>query len=141
MKDLLTKLASLLQAAKLQSHNFHHYCSRVGFFADHEAFKALYEAYDGHYDDVVERCIGLHGDTAPLSQQLQLIMQELANIPQQPDNTSMFNVVLQLDVKIQGLVEQICKLPEIREAEKQLLGELSNQCAMRQYKLKQRIKK
>lgn len=140
MKELLIKLASLLQAAKLQSHSFHHNCSRVAFFQDHAEFAALYEAYDTHFDSIVERCIGMHGDPIQLPVILQQVVAELSNIPQQPDNTSMYKVVLQLDMKIQALSEQICKLPDIREAEKQLLGELSNQCAIRQYKIKQRTR-
>lgn len=78
MKDLYIKLAAHLQAMKLSLHNSHHIAARVAYFSDHEALGEFYAQVDGDYDDVVERCIGLHGlEGAALQPQLQLIVAKL----------------------------------------------------------------
>jgi len=144
MKDLYTKLAAHLQAMNLSYKNSHHLASRVSFFADHEAFRSFYQEADEDYDDVMERCIGLHGpEGAMLQPQLSLIVARLAQFPsaQAQDNAALFNFALTMETELVAQCEALCKQPDTREAEKQLFGEIGNKSAKRQYKLKQRLRK
>lgn len=143
MKDGLLKLASLLQAMKLAYHNAHHVCGRISFFADHEALGDFYSQLDSDYDGCVERLIGLFGaDAASLQPQLAFILAKLQSFPSSaPDNAALFQSLLQFEIEMSALTEQLCKLPECRESEKQLISEFGNKSAIRQYKIKQRLRK
>lgn len=62
----MKELAILLKLMNMYAHNAHNLVERVVFMQDHEHLAGLYEAYDGHYDDVVERIIGL-ADTSAIN--------------------------------------------------------------------------
>lgn len=55
----MTNLAILYKLANMYAHAAHNLCAKSLFMQDHEYFSDLYEAYEGHYDDVIERMIGL----------------------------------------------------------------------------------
>ena len=52
-------LAILFRAAQLYTHFAHNTVKGPTFFADHEFLGELYAKYEGFYDDVIERMIGL----------------------------------------------------------------------------------
>ena len=144
MKELMLKLSQHLQAMKLCYHNSHHIASRVAFFSDHEAFGSFYGELDGHFDDVIERSIGLYGsDVANLGIIMQGVAAKTALCPstKASDNSTLFSYGLQLEGELVVLVETICKSPECKESTKQLISEIGNKSEMRQYKIKQRVKK
>lgn len=144
MKELMLKLAQQLQAMKMCYHNAHHIASRVGFFADHDSLGSFYGQLDSDFDDVMERSIGLYGtEVANLGVIMQGVAAKTATCPSNraTDNSALFSHGLQLETELVGLVEAICKSPECKESTKQLISEIGNKSEMRQYKIKQRIKK
>lgn len=55
----MQKIAIILRTAQLLAHNAHNLASGPTFFADHDFFGDLYAEYEGDYDSLVERYIGL----------------------------------------------------------------------------------
>lgn len=130
-------LIAYLRFMQFYAHVCHNTCYGDEFFQDHEYFKELYTAYETHYDDIVERSIGL-GIVLEMGQihmsAAQMFMQ--ANYKQ--DTDYMFKALLAYE-------QELCKritalLIGSSEGTKQMLGEICNQSEMRQYKLKQRTK-
>ena len=61
------ELATTLRAAQFAAHTWHTRVAGRTFMQDHEFLGELYEAYEGAYDRVVERLVGL-GKTPDLQQ-------------------------------------------------------------------------
>ncbi len=129
---------------QMYTQHAHNLCARTPFFADHEFLSETYESLEGDYDDVVERFLGLGGETPELS--LDIIMSGVAaKLQGKPtigvkENSMFFATLL-------GMEAELCKLIEAKilegatEGTKQLLGEICNKSESRQYKEKQRIKR
>lgn len=60
-KVSLLKLAVQLRHAQFYAHMAHNLTCGPTFYQDHDAFGDLYKAYEGEYDAVIERFIGLGG--------------------------------------------------------------------------------
>jgi DNA-binding ferritin-like protein len=58
-KFVMKAIATLLRALQLYAHNAHNLASGCNFLQDHEFLGELYPAYEGEYDSVVERMIGM----------------------------------------------------------------------------------
>lgn len=58
----MKSLAIILRASQLYAHQAHNLAHGCNFQSDHATFASFYEAYEGAYDDIVERLIGLTGD-------------------------------------------------------------------------------
>lgn len=137
MKSIISSLFTM----SLYTKNAHATVKGPLFLQDHEFLAELYAAYDKDYDDVVERYIGLYGSENCNLKELQLqASQMLQSLPApMKENSDYFKVTLQLE---QQLCEKIkAEYTNASIGSQQLLGEICNQSEIRQYKLKQRIKK
>jgi DNA-binding ferritin-like protein len=131
--------AITLRALHLVSHNYHNLTAGQTFFADHGFFGDVYTAAGDAYDSVIERCVGMH-DYGP---------KELSDI-----NEEACSVILKFEFSntehafqsLQVLEKFLCNALEddmktASEGTKNLLAQLADDSEVRQYKLKQRLKK
>jgi DNA-binding ferritin-like protein len=133
----MENLASILRFMQLYAHNAHNMSSGLTFMQDHAYFGDLYPAYEDAYDSIIERLIGL--DKEP---DLIALNIEAANELQhhgKSDNDGCFSLILQYEEAVCKLIDKIKESGS--EGTRQLIGELANQSEMRQYKIKQRLKK
>jgi len=139
MKPLMTHL----KAMNLAAHNMHNLAARVPFFADHEKLAEFYEKYDDDFDGTVERYIGLNGsESLNLNEIHMLACQKLQTIPAQfKENGDMFRTLLILEQELCKIIEEYLISMKVSEGTRQMLGEICNQSEVRQYLIKQRVKK
>ena len=133
----MEKLASLLRYMQFYGHIAHNLTSGETFFQDHAFFADLYNAYEAHYDDVVERSIGLG---------MSIDLFKAHNSACQLLSKNQFTDACSAIDKLQEAERVLCstintELEDKTEGTKQLLGEIMNQSEMRQYKMQQRVKK
>jgi len=139
MKQLLIQLRTM----QLFTHGAHNLCSKVLFFQDHDFFGSVYTVLEGDYDSVLERMIGLHGEESlDYPNLLNAIATKLKPLPSVgvKENSEFFKALLTLEVELCSLIKQTIAKGTTPGTE-QLIGEIANQSEMRQYKIKQRIKK
>ncbi len=131
-------LAAHLRLMYLFYHNSHQVCRGPTFFSDHLALGEFYGEVEGHYDEVVERMIGLFGvEIASLPTILQLVMKALNGGPGTGTNLEIFQAGLTYENTLLSMVEDLCR--EITESDKQLVSEIGNRAMVRKYKILQRI--
>lgn len=140
MYDLLVAL----RAHQLLAHNYHHLCARVPFHQDHEFFGSVYTAADSDYDDVAERIVGLEGE-AKLNLQ-PLMAAVVAKIGQSPsvgvkENSVFYEVLLKGEMDICAKVKILIDNKLVSRGTEQLIGDIANKSEVRQYKMKQRLKR
>jgi len=113
----------------------------MAFFADHEFLGESYEMSLKHYDDIVERMIGL-GLSLDLLAVQQKAVQKLGSIPiRYKDNAECFAAILAINKMLCKNIDQLCYSGGFSEGTKQLLGGIADQIEIENYKLQQRIKK
>jgi len=86
----LLMLAVCYRGLQLASHNFHNLVARTVFGQDHSFFGDLYPKMEDNYDAIIERIIGLYGDS---SINLQNIMMMVSQKIQDAPNASQENKV------------------------------------------------
>jgi DNA-binding ferritin-like protein len=136
-------LAVSLLCLKLYAHKAHHVAARVAFIPDHEMLGEIYEMADSHYDDVLERFIGTHGDEALDEQRvIEAAVQKCAKYPIKgvKENKEYFKVCIESLNEINSKIEALCKKPEISQGTIQLVGDIANKNEVILYKIKQRCK-
>jgi len=133
-----------VRAMQISTHAAHQLCSRVAFHQDHEFFGEAYAAHEDAFDGIAERIIGLFGED---SLNLQSIMQQvLAKLAQAPsvgvkENAVFYQYLLAQEQAFCQMIDNYIKSKPCSEGVKQLLGDEANKSEMRQYKIKQRLKK
>lgn len=138
----MKEIAISLRCLQLYAHNAHNLVSRMVFFQDHEFLGEVYSAAESNYDSVIERIIGLGQEELDLSQLQVLACTKMTKLPMQvSENLTFMQVILQLEKEISGLIEQKVKSGSCSVGTEQLLGDIADKSEVRQYKLKQRIKK
>jgi len=134
-----------LRGMQLFSHNAHNLMGRMTFFSDHEFFGDVYTELESDYDSVVERTIGLMGEQATgLNTLPEKLAQKLKKYPcfDVKDNEVFFQSLLSSEMELcKSIKEQLTKIKGASPGVEQLLGEICNKSEMRQYKIKQRLKK
>lgn len=134
----MNDLATYLRFMQFYSHICHNVTSGATFFEDHEFFATLYGDYEGIYDGVVERCIGL-GISIDLFDAHQKAMKLLDAVKYtKAVATDMFKQVLDQEQKLCDHIKTL--IPSQSEGTRQFLGDICDKSEVRQYKLKQRIK-
>lgn len=136
-------LAGLLRGMQLFSHNAHNLVARSPFHSDHEFFGDVYASLENDYDDVIERMLGLYGeDSVDFSGIVSKAHNVSTSSPSKnmKENTSFYSHLLVLEKELCSLIEQVCS-QNCSIGCQQLLGDIANRSEMRQYKIKQRIKK
>lgn len=134
----MIKLATQLRYMQFYAHNAHNLCQGDTFFADHEELGDLYGVYEGLYDSVIERMIGL-GQSVDLVK-VQVDAAKMLDGEAEPKAfSSAFSGLLTCE-------NDLCKL--ISEANtgaslgtQDLLQAMCNDAEVRQYKFKQRLSK
>jgi DNA-binding ferritin-like protein len=132
----MKEIAVTLRGLQLFAHNAHNLAKGKTFLEDHEFFGELYAAYEGAYDDVVERMIGLGGD-----QDLNAITTEacdMATSANFSDNEQAFNVLLVTEKELCDSIKK--ERPKQSDGTQNLLQDIADKSEMRQYKLKRRLK-
>lgn len=140
----MNELLVHLRAMQLFTHNAHNMCARLAFFQDHEFFGETYKSIENSYDDVIERIIGLTSEDSVLSLQdiISRVDIKLKNAPSKSvkENLTFYTFLLEMETQLYVIIEKIITSKPTCGTE-QLVGEIANQCEMRQYKIKQRIKR
>lgn len=131
-------LACYLRFMQFFAHVSHQMTFGSSFFSDHEFLGGLYESYEGIYDDVVERCLGIglpidlryvHSNAATMLSRENFVYQ---------DPVSFFRTILRAEQHMCGVAQAL--LMSSTEGTKQFLGNICDDSEKRQYKLKQRMK-
>jgi len=135
----MKELAILCRAMQLFYHNCHNLCARVPFFTDHEAFAEFYSTLESTYDSVIERMLGLDV-VIDLVVIQELAVAKLKSLSHPVDNAGMFLIGLNLEKEMCSIVEKLCS-GQASQGVKNLLAGEADKSEVRQYKLKQRIKK
>ena len=137
----MEELATLYRLGQLYAHNCHNTVARVVFFQDHSFLGELYPTYEGHYDDVVERMIGL--GTLPNLNEIQLTAaQHLSMYPSEvKENGECFSSLLSLEKMICKHIESLIFEGGPSQGTINLLADMADKSEQRQYKIGQRIKK
>lgn len=139
----MLELAINLRVLQFYAHHAHHICARLVFMPDHEFLSEIYTKAEQDYDDVIERYIGLNGDSSfNEAQLLSMSAQKVEGLSLNTakDNKEMLLTCLSLIQQINSKIETLCKQSDITQGTLQLLGDQSNKNEILVYKLKQRTK-
>lgn len=132
-----------LRAMQLFSQSSHHLCSRVSFHQDHEFFGEVYKELDSEFDSCVERLIGTEGELSlELNNLMSQVMLKLKAAPSVgvQSNAMFYSFLLNMEQELCKLIEQYIQRG-VSSGTEQLIGDICNRSEIRQYKIKQRLKK
>lgn len=137
----MKEIAILLKLMNMYAHNAHNLVERVVFMQDHEHLADLYEAYDVHYDDVVERIIGLTDSSAiNLVEIATAACMQLKTLPpKENENVIYFQKIEEMEKKLRAQIAAVYPTSSI--GTQQMIGDIADKSEQRSYKLKARIKK
>ena len=132
----MKSLAIVLRASQLYAHQAHNLTTGCNFFQDHKAFRKFYEAYEGSYDSVVERIIGLTGDC-----DIAAITKGACDIVEKTpfkDARSAYSVLLATEKSICA----VCATENTKATlgTQNLLQGIADDSEIRQYQIQQRLK-
>ena len=137
-KVSLLKLAVQLRHAQFYAHMAHNLTCGPTFYQDHDAFGDLYKAYEGEYDAVIERFIGLGGSPSiyGVTKNALAMLEEC-----QGDNkpSVFFEKIIAIEGKIQSAVD-VALTDKQSEGTKNFLQGIADSSEQRLYKLRQRNK-
>lgn len=134
----MEKLATKLRYMQFYTHNAHNMCKGDTFFSDHEELGDLYGTYEGLYDSVIERMIGL-GQSVDLIKVQSEAVKMLDSDAAPTDFNAAFSTILSCE-------QDLCKLISDANAgaslgTQDLLQAMCNDSEVRQYKFQQRLSK
>ena len=132
------RLAVILRAAQLFAHNAHNLARGATFFADHKELGKLYETYEGAYDSVVERILGLGEEEIDLNKVAFEAVRELATYGAATPQNTAFKVLLEIEEEIRETCEDVSKGQSIGTVN--FLQGLADESEQRSYLLGQRMK-
>jgi len=128
--------AIILRALQLYAHNAHNLAKGKTFLQDHEFLGELYGAYEGEYDSLVERMIGL-GEEPDLNE-ITKEAADAATANEFKDNDNAFSVLLVTEKELCSSIEK--DMTDASNGTQNLLQTIADNSEMRQYKLKRRLK-
>lgn len=132
----MKELAIVLRAAQFYAHHAHNIAKGATFFEDHEYFGELYSAYEGAYDGVIERIIGLGG--SPDINQIGMQAMKMSSGHQSTGNRECFEYLLEFEETICEMCKKFNEGASL--GTQNFIQGLADQSEMRQYKIKQRLK-
>jgi DNA-binding ferritin-like protein len=135
----MKQIIILLRAMQLYLHQSHNTTKGDTFFQDHDYFGEVYPQLEKDYDDVLERSIGLYGNTLSLLEIVDGVLEILRNIPEREEVKEILKNQLELEEKLQGYIEKSIEHKLVSQGTTQLLGEIANKSEMRVYKINQRV--
>lgn len=137
----MEQLIILYRTKQLLSHNCHNLMARSPFFSDHEYFSELYNKAEEHYDEIVERMIGLGKTPDLINIQIQAA-QKLTQIPlTYKENSECFQTIVGVNKQILALIEGLIKTAGLSQGAINLLAGQADELEVELYKLGQRVKK
>ena len=128
--------AIILRALQLYAHNAHNLAKGKTFLEDHEFLGELYGAYEGEYDTIVERMIGL-GEEPDLND-ITKQAADAATANDFKDNDNAFSVLLVTEKELCSSIEK--DMTDASNGTQNMLQTIADNSEMRQYKLKRRLK-
>jgi len=128
--------AIILRALQLYAHNAHNLAKGKTFLQDHEFLGELYPAYEGEYDSIVERMIGL-GEEPDLND-ITKQAADAATANEFKDDENAFSVLLVTEKELCSSIEK--DMTDASNGTQNLLQTIADNSEMRQYKLKRRLK-
>jgi len=128
--------AIILRALQLYAHNAHNLAKGKTFLQDHEFLGELYPAYEGEYDSLVERMIGL-GEEPDLND-ITKQAADAATANEFKDDDNAFSVLLVTEKELCSSIEK--DITDASNGTQNLLQTIADNSEMRQYKLKRRLK-
>lgn len=140
---MYSELVAHLRGMQFFSHNAHNMVARSPFHSDHDFFGEVYTALEDDYDSVIERMLGLFGDSSinfdDILSKAHFLVSQL-DVQKATENVVFYQHLLILEKKLCDMIKQIC-LQNCSIGTEQLLGDIANKSEMRQYKISRRIKK
>ena len=133
----MKRLAELFRSAQFYAHMAHNTASGSTFFSDHDYFGELYSAYEGAYDDVIERMIGL-GDKVDIPAINIAAASDLKGHANH-NTEQCFSYLLLMEREICDEISSLVK--DASDGTQNMLQDMADKSEMRQYKLGQRLKK
>jgi DNA-binding ferritin-like protein len=128
--------AIILRALQLYAHNAHNLAKGKTFLQDHEFLGELYPAYEGEYDSIVERMIGL-GEEPDLND-ITKQAADAATANEFKDDENAFSVLLVTEKELCSSIKK--DMTDASNGTQNLLQTIADNSEMRQYKLKRRLK-
>ena len=133
----LIPLATLYRSAQFYAHAAHNLVTGNSFFSDHSFLGELYGTYEGGYDDLIERTIGL-GETVNIPDITKNAAKVFADIfPEKGSAEVYFRAILAFETKIRAQIKSINADESL--GTQNMIQDLADQSEKRAYKLKQRI--
>jgi DNA-binding ferritin-like protein len=136
----LRNLAIQFRAAQLYAHQGHNETEGATFQQDHGFFGEAYGAYDGYYDSMVERAIGLNGTQAAKIRELQADAATLAaNKPMSSNPELIYRTLLGWNKQICAMIDRAAKESTMDEGVRDLIVGIANDLQVQNYKIQQRL--
>lgn len=144
----MNKVAQLLRFLQFFSHISHNLSYGEEFFEDHAFFGELYPAYEGEYDSVVERMIGL--GQKPDLYSIHSSACEMLSKVKFTNNMQAIRDILRVEKALVEEIEQLI-LPSpmshphggpkpLTQGTVQMLGNIADKSEVRQYKMNQKLR-
>jgi DNA-binding ferritin-like protein len=135
----LLMLAVCYRGLQLVSHNFHNLVARTVFFQDHSFFGDLYGQMEGYYDDMIERIIGLYGDSSiNLQNIMMMVSQKIQDAPNaSQENKAFYQYCNQMLDYILSEIEQLA--PSCSQGTMNLLAGQADAIEVLKYKIGRRL--
>ena len=127
-------IAALLRYMQFYGHIGHNLLGGQTFFQDHSFLAELYAAYEDHYDDIIERMIGLEEELDLVEIQKEAV----SGLKSPKSYEACYKELLSCEEELCKMVEKLVK--DSSQGTANLLQDLADKSEMRQYKLKQRLK-
>lgn len=136
----LHELAVQFRAAQLFAHEAHNLTSGPSFHEDHEFFGAAYGLYDGYYDAMVERMIGLNGSAAADVRGIQSAAVQMADSKPSADSAeAAYRTLLDWNKSIGEMIDKLSKEQTMDEGVRDLIVGIANELQVQSYKIQQRL--
>lgn len=126
-----------LRALQLLAHRAHNECNGAQFFSDHEFFGELYPSYEGFYDSMVERIIGLESEKLNLAK-LNVDAAQMASVNANSKDCAVFyRTILRGEKDLCELIKKA--MPKATDGTQNLLQGIADKSEQTQYKIKKRL--
>lgn len=127
-------IATLLRYMQFYGHIGHNLLGGQTFFQDHSFLAELYAAYENHYDDIIERMIGLDEEVDLVDIQKEAV----SGLKSPKSYEACYKELLDCEAELCNMIEKLVK--ESSQGTANLIQGIADESEVRQYKLKQRLK-
>jgi len=136
----LETLATQFRTMQLFAHIGHNRVSGPTFFEDHEFLGGLYGTYEGIYDSLVERMIGL-GESPDLWKINAAANAGLQEMKAGKSSTDYLSALLTAEQSVGSAVDGLVDAEGMSQATINLLAQIADDSEQRRYKIQQRLGK